>query len=255
MRPASSRASTSRPSRRTVTRWHSAKTSSSRCEMNRTATPDSRSVAATPNRRSTSTADSAAVGSSITITRASSESAFAISTSCCSAIESPRAIRSGSSRHAEALEDRVRLRAHGAAIDAPARKERLPPDEDVLDHGQVGEQRRLLVDDCDPRLDGGSRAAQRDLDAVDEQPPAVRGVDAGEDLDQRRLASAVLAHERVRLAGVEVDRDVLEGMDRAERLRRVLERQDRGRGPGRFSRVAELSCHEASPDPERGQKA
>src|SRR5712691_11628071 len=51
-----------------------------------------------PKSRSTSVVVSAAVGSSITMTRAFVVSAFAISTSCWSAIESPRASRSGSRR-------------------------------------------------------------------------------------------------------------------------------------------------------------
>src|SRR5438067_10846287 len=51
-----------------------------------------------PNSRSTSVVVKAAVGSSMTITRAFAVSAFAISTSCWSAIERPRASRSGSSR-------------------------------------------------------------------------------------------------------------------------------------------------------------
>ena len=97
VRPASSRASTVLPSRITVTRWQISKTSSSRCEMNSTAAPAARSVRTTSNSRATSAADSAAVGSSITMTRASSESALAISTICWSAMDSPRAIRPGSS--------------------------------------------------------------------------------------------------------------------------------------------------------------
>ena len=81
----------------TVTRWQIAKTSSSRCEMNSTAAPPERSVQTTSNSRATSVADSAAVGSSITITRASSDSALAISTICWSAMDSPRLMRPGSS--------------------------------------------------------------------------------------------------------------------------------------------------------------
>src|SRR6266508_3970671 len=50
------------------------------------------------NRRSTSVVARAAVGSSMTITRALVVSAFAISTSCWSAIDSPRASLSGSRR-------------------------------------------------------------------------------------------------------------------------------------------------------------
>ena len=210
--PASSRDSTSRPSRRTVTRWQSANTSSSRCEMNSTATPRLRTA---PRPRetgaSTSTADSAAVGSSITITLASSESAFAISTSCCSAIERPRAMRPGSSRNAEPLEDRLGLRGSSRARSiAGPEPSGWRPMKMFSSNREVGEERRLLVDDRDPGVARRRRSAEHDLDAVDEQLPGVGRVHAGEDLHERRLARAVLADQSVRLAGVEVDRDVLE---------------------------------------------
>lgn len=73
------------------------KISSSRCEMNSTAEPCSRRVRTTPKRRATSLPVRAAVGSSMIRTRASKESALAISTICWSAMDSPRAGRSGSS--------------------------------------------------------------------------------------------------------------------------------------------------------------
>ena len=98
VRPVSVLVSTCRPSRITVTVWQIANTSSSRCEMNSTAVPPARSALITSNSRATSTADSAAVGSSITMTRASSDRALAISTSCWSAMDSPRAMRPGSIR-------------------------------------------------------------------------------------------------------------------------------------------------------------
>ena len=79
-----------RPSRKTVARSHSSKTSSSRWLTNRTATPRSRRRRTIVNRRSTSWADSDAVGSSRIRTRASTDSALAISISCWSAIDRPR---------------------------------------------------------------------------------------------------------------------------------------------------------------------
>jgi len=48
-------------------------------------------------------------------------------------------------------------------------------------------------------------------------------VDAGEDLDERRLAGAVVADERDDLARVHVEVDVGERGDRAEMLRDPLE--------------------------------
>src|SRR4051794_7765419 len=86
------------PSRRTVAVSQISKISSRRCEMNSTAAPRAFRVRTTPNRRSTSCPERAAVGSSMISTRASNDSALAISTSCWSAIERPRTGCSGSSR-------------------------------------------------------------------------------------------------------------------------------------------------------------
>ncbi len=63
------------------------------------------------------------------------------------------------------------------------------------------------------------------------QPAGVRPVDAREDLHERGLAGAVLADEAVRLARVQLDPRVLERVDGAEPLVRVLQpehRLDRG---------------------------
>ena len=81
---------TCRPSRNTVARSHRAKTSSRRWLTNRIATPRSRRRRTIVNSRSTSWADSDAVGSSRIRTRASTDRALAISISCWSAIDRPR---------------------------------------------------------------------------------------------------------------------------------------------------------------------
>ncbi len=88
---------TKAPSRRVVTRRQSSKISSSRWEMNSTAQPCPLSASTTVNSRATSLPDSAAVGSSMMRTRASRDSALAISTSCWSAMDRPRAGLPGSS--------------------------------------------------------------------------------------------------------------------------------------------------------------
>ena len=61
------------------------------------------------------------------------------------------------------------------------------------------------------------------LAAVHAQRAAIGEMHAGEDLDERRLAGPVLAHEPVDLAADELDRDVGERVDRTEALGRVLE--------------------------------
>ena len=92
-------------------------------------------------------------------------------------------------------------------------------DEDVLRDRQVREQARLLVDDRDaqrPRVRGP--ADLRRL-AVEADRSRVGLMDAGQDLDQRALAGAVLADQAVDLAGQQLQRDVVERLRRPESLR------------------------------------
>ena len=128
--------------------------------------------------------------------------------------------------NAEPLEDRRRLASHSPRVDATEPLERLHTDEDVLGDGQIGEERRLLEDDRDPgRLRLLGRVEDRLL-AVDEQAPGVGPVDAREDLDQRRLAGAVLADEAVDLTADQFDVAVLESVHGAEALLGVLEGEE-----------------------------
>ena len=129
--------------------------------------------------------------------RASSEMALAISMICWSAIERPRAGRRGSMCDAEPGEERLGLGVHRRPVDAATGAERLAAHEDVLGDRQVGEERRLLVDDRDARGLGLRGRAEVDRLAVEQQLAAVAAVHAGDDLDQRRLAGAVLADEGV----------------------------------------------------------
>ena len=81
---------------------------------------------------------------------------------------------------------------------------------------------------CTKRRPGLARraVAERERVAVDLGGPAVVGlVEAGEDLDQRRLAGAVLADERADLAGLDREADVVERPLATERLRHVGHRE------------------------------
>ena len=92
----------------------------------------------------------------------------------------------GVDRHAQALEQRLRLALHRAVVDAPRAAQRLAGDEDVLGDRDVGEERRLLEDDRDPGVARGGRAGQDERPAVGvDQRAAVGRVDAAEDLDER----------------------------------------------------------------------
>ena len=54
---------------------------------------------------------------------------------------------------------------------------------------------------------------------------------AGDDLDQRRLAGAVVAHQPEHLAGLDREIDTLQRLDRAEMLGDALELQQRQHPP------------------------
>ena len=105
--------------------------------------------------------------------------------------------------HAEPVEELLGLGVHRRPVDPAAAAERLAAHEDVLGDRQVREQRRLLVDHRDAgRLGRGGRA-EVDVLAVEAEHAPVALVHAGDDLDQRRLAGAVLADQRVDRATVD----------------------------------------------------
>ena len=139
-------------------------------------TPCACSSRTTRNRFSTSRSLSEAVGSSRIRTRASAPSARAISTSCCSGIVSvarPRRRGRSSRRRARAAPGAAPRRSPQRI--APPRAARLQAERDVLGDGQVGEQRRLLVDGRDARARGRATGSLSvDRPAVDLERPVVR---------------------------------------------------------------------------------
>ena len=135
-----------------------------------------------------------------------------------------------------------RAPAHLAPPDA-AEAARLAADEDVLRHREVRAEVDLLVDRADPGLlrlqgtgEGDRGAGQLDLARVDV-------VHAGEHLDERRLAGAVLAHQRVHLAREEPEVDVGQRLDAGELLADPGHPQDR------------VGCGHAIPFPPRRRTA
>lgn len=83
-----------------------------------------------------------------------------------------------------------------------------------------------------PAIPRVGRAVEDDALPVEEHLAAVRPVHSGEGLDQGRLACAVLTRERVRLAGEQLQGDVLQGPYGTEGLAHALQGQDRGRVRG-----------------------
>ena len=158
---------------------------------------------------------------------------------------------------AELVEQALDLAPHRARGRCAGSSQRLGADEDVLGDRQIREQRGLLEDDGDAgrvRLRG---RVEDDLLAVDQHPPAVGPVHAGEDLDERRLAGAVLADERVRLAAAQLDPAVLERAHRAEALARVVDHEQRrvavGRAASDRRRQARWKISSSSARPSSGR--
>ena len=127
----------------------------------------------TRKRLSTSWSLSDAVGSSMIRIRASAPRARAISTSCCSGIDSRRTSRAGVDRRADPIEEPLRPLAPLAPADPPPVAARLQPQGDVLGHRQVGEERRLLIDGRDPQRLGPRRVVALDRLPVNLHRPLV----------------------------------------------------------------------------------
>ena len=76
----------------------------------------------------------------------------------------------------------------------------------------------MLMDHRDPMAPRVGGVVHRDRLAVEQDFAAVRSVDAGEDLDERALARAILARKRVNPPAVQREIDVCQHLDRAESL-------------------------------------
>jgi hypothetical protein len=125
-------------------------------------------------------------------------------------------------RRAEARQHVLAAARHRRAVDgapAPVAAAQLAPDVDVLRDGEVRREAQLLIDHRDAGIARGERAVDVDALAVDQDFAAGVGtIRAREDFHQRRLARAVLAHQRVDLARIDGQADVVERAHGRERL-------------------------------------
>ena len=80
---------------------------------------------------------------------------------------------------------------------------------------EVGEQIQLLVDDADAGALRVERAGDGGGPAVDADDAAIGPHRSGDDLGQRALARAVLAHQRVDFAGLQRESGFAEGVNAA----------------------------------------
>ena len=99
---------------------------------------------------------------------------------------------------------------------------KLVADEYILRHGQIRIGSRVLVDGGDAILLGDDGVAHDHLLALENDLAAVRLMHAGQRLDERGLARAVLADEGVYLSGAQVELHAVQSLDAREYLGDIL---------------------------------
>ena len=102
----------------------------------------------------------------------------------------------------------------------------LAAHEEIGHHVDIGAQREVLIDGLDPRRLGLRRRGEVALGAVEHDAARGRLQAAGDDLDQRRLAGAVVAEQGHHLAAADVEADAAQRFDGAEILDDVVELKD-----------------------------
>ncbi len=118
---------------------------------------------------------------------------------------------------------------HRRLLETPEPVALLPAEVHVLDDVEVVAEREILVDDLDAELGRVLRPADRHGSPLEEDLARVEAVDAGDALDERGLAGAVVADERHHLAVPHLEVDVGERLHRPVGLRDSAELEERGR--------------------------
>jgi hypothetical protein len=129
----------------------------------------------------------------------------------------------GLGRHAGALQRARRGRVAGLAAQAAAL---LGGDEDVLEHGHVGERPRHLVGPPDAETAACGRVEPGDVTAGEADAAGARGKVARDEAEQAGLASAVRPHDPDRVPGADREAEVFRDDDTAEPLRHVVELEE-----------------------------
>src|SRR3954470_4106028 len=144
-------------------------------------------------------------------------------------------------RDAEVLEGVAALGAHRLLVDEaePAEQARahdLAAEEHVGAGIELGREREVLVDGLDPQAARVERRVQLDRLALEDDLAGVGLVHAGQRLDQRRLAGAIVADERDDLVGIDGEARAPQGAHAAEALDDLLGfEQGLGHQAGSFS--------------------
>ena len=111
-----------------------------------------------------------------------------------------------------------------------------PTDDEIFCRGQGGNQREVLVHHADAERLRVARIADGDLLAVQQELPAVGRIEPHDAFDERRLAGAVLAEQRMEGTAGTLIETSCKRFERAERLRHA-DRFERRRAGGMFVSV------------------
>ncbi len=136
--------------------------------------------------------------------------------------------------------------------------QRLAADPDVLSDGHVIHQVELLMDHGDAVLESIEGRRQLDLLPLQFEGAGIGRVDPGDDLHQRRLARAVLAHERMDVTALQPERHVVErehageGLPNVRDLKQVFGARNRAALPDDFRRRWTYGRHGAPSNPDFG---
>ncbi len=128
---------------------------------------------------------------------------------------------------AEPAEDLAGPGVRGAPVDQEPQPPRLVAHHHVLGDRAQWHEVELLVNRGDARRLRFARACDLARRAGEADRAGVAAIDASEDLDERRLARAVLADQRVNLAGRDLKRRAVQGRHAPERLVETGHRQQR----------------------------
>ena len=119
-------------------------------------------------------------------------------------------------RQVQPRQERARPLAHRAFAQPAEPARQLASGEDVAGYREIRKQQHLLMHQADPARQRVARRCERNRLPVEPQLAAIGLQFTRENLEQRGLAGAVLANDRVRLAGIDREADVAQRVDRAE---------------------------------------
>src|ERR1700694_3549526 len=105
---------------------------------------------------------------------------------------------------------------------------RMLADEDVLDHRHVIEEAAVLECSRDPELGHAVRPRAGHVLAIEDDAAHRRREQAGDAVEQRRLARSVGADQRKDLVSLDVERDVVDRGEPKEALGQAVDAQDHG---------------------------